>query len=471
VKGHSLRLRLIAGGFVAILIALTISGGGLVLLFERHVARTLADDLDVHLRQLLAGIDVDPQGHLVLTQAPADPRFADPLSGLYWQVSDDRGQILRSRSLWDATLALPADEPASGEVHQHILPGPGGVRLLVAERRVSLAVGNRRVDVRVAVAADLARVAAAASAFAKDLAVALGLLAFILAIATSIQVALGLRPLDRLRRGVADIRSGSRRRLPADVPVEVQPLVDEVNALVAAQEGEIERSRRRAADLAHGLKTPLAALAADAARLREKGERAIAQDIEALGEAMSRHVDRELARARIRGSAQRGLGASCELEPLVRSLIATLARTPAGMRVTFEPHVDRDLRVPLDRTDLAEVLGNLLENAARHAAGRVRITATRDLRGPTMTVEDDGNGIAPAELPRVLERGVRLDERGEGAGLGLAIVQDVLDAYGWRLALDRSELGGLKVTVAPKAVGDASSLADADVSRAPLQAG
>ena len=98
---HSLRLRLVAGGFVAILMALAIAGGVLVLVFERHVARTIAQDLDVHLKQLLAGIDVDPQGKLMLAQTPVDPRFADPLSGLYWQVSDDRGQLLRSRSMWD----------------------------------------------------------------------------------------------------------------------------------------------------------------------------------------------------------------------------------------------------------------------------------------------------------------------------------------------------------------------------------
>lgn len=128
MKWRSLRLRLIAGGIVAILIALTIAGGGLVLLFERHVARTLAGDLDVYLNQLLAGIDVDSQGNLVLTQTPADPRFADPLSGLYWQVSDDRAQLLRSRSLWDTTMTLPADRPASGEVHQHETPGPRGTR-------------------------------------------------------------------------------------------------------------------------------------------------------------------------------------------------------------------------------------------------------------------------------------------------------------------------------------------------------
>ena len=444
----SLRLRLVAGGIVAILVALTIAGAGLTLLFERHVTRTIADDLDIHLKQLLAGIDIDPQGNLLMSRPPADPRFDDPLSGLYWQVTDDRGQLLRSRSLWDTTLALPADALSAGEQHHHEVSGPAKAHLLVAERGVLLTAGDRRVPVRVAVAADLARVSAAATSFAKDLVVALGLLGLVLAIATSIQVGLGLRPLDALRRGVAEIRSGRRQHLPANVPAEVRLLVEEVNALLDAQEQEIARSRSRAADLAHGLKTPLAALAADAARLRERGEAAIAQDIEAVGDAMSRHVDRELARARVRGAVRHRAGVSTELAALVRSLVATLSRTPAGQRVTFDSQIDDNLRVPLDRTDLAEVLGNLLENATRHAVAHVRITAD-PAAGPSIVIEDDGAGIAPEQRLRVLERGARLDQRGDGAGLGLAIVQDVLNAYGWRLDLTNSDSGGLKATIAP----------------------
>ncbi|MGC2084443.1 MAG: HAMP domain-containing sensor histidine kinase [Bradyrhizobium sp.] len=446
---HSLRLRLVAGGFLAILIALAVAGGGLVLVFERHVSRTLAQDLDVHLKQLLAGIDIDPQGKLVLTQTPVDPRFADPLSGLYWQVGDDRGQLLRSRSLWDSAMTLPADRLEPGEIHQHEASGPGGQRVLVAERAVTLAGAGKPVIVRLAVAEDLARVSAATAAFAKDLAIALVLLGCVLALATWVQVGVGLRPLVALRRGVADVRAGRIRHLPASVPTEVHPLVEEVNALIDAQEGEIERSRGRAADLAHGLKTPLAALAADASRLRERGERDIAQDIDAVGEAMGRHVDRELARARVRGRTRGAAAASTPVKPLVRSLIATLSRMPDGGRVRFEDLVPDDLCVPFDRTDLAEVLGNLLENAGRHAAGRVRITSDASRRG--LLVEDDGGGIEPSEFSRVLERGTRLDERGGAAGLGLAIVQDVLEAYGWRLDLSRSELGGLRAAVAAKA--------------------
>lgn len=446
MRRHSLRLRLVAGGAAAIAVALAIAGAALTLLFERHVARTVAADLEIHLKQLLAEIDVDANGQLVLKRQPTDPRFSEPLSGLYWQIGDDRKQLLRSRSLWDATLSPPIDDPSPGEVHHHELAGPAGSRVLLAERRVQLTIDNQSVPVRVAVAIDLARVSAAATAFAIDLTLALVLLGVILAIATWVQVGLGLRPLDALRRAIADIRSGSDHRLAAKVPDEVRPLVEEVNALLDSRDHEIVRARDRAADLAHGLKTPLAALAADSSRLRNKGETEIAGEIEAVIETMRRHVDRELARTRARGADRLRPGAVTLVAPLVQSLIATVARAGATDRIKYRMTIADDLAVPFDRADLAEVLGSLLENAARHATSQVRVVADRSPDRTVISVEDDGPGIAPELRSIALARGSRLDERGGSTGIGLAIVQDVLDAYGWTLELTVSELGGLKAS-------------------------
>ncbi len=443
---HSLRLRLIAGGAAAILIALSVAGLALTILFERHVTRTIADDLEVSLKQILAGLEVEPDGRLVLARPPTDPRFSEPLSGLYWQVSDDGDRLLRSRSLWDDRLTVPIDQPGPGEVHHHDIVGPAGGRLSIVERRVVVTIGGQPVPIRAMVAVDLERVSAAGRAFARDLMVALGILGAVLALATSVQVVLGLRPLRALRQGIADIRAGRSDRLPQAVPDEVRPLVEEVNALLEAQAREIDRSRDRAADLAHGLKTPLAALAADAARLRERGEEGLARDIEAVGTAMSRHVDRELARARLRGDIRRGAVAPIELAPLLRSLVTIQSRTPAGGQIDYQLEVADYTAVRLERTDLAEVLGNLLDNATRHARSRVRISSSCDASGFCIVIEDDGDGLDADASAAVLGRGIRLDQRGEGAGLGLAIVQDVLGAYGWTLQLSRSELGGLKAS-------------------------
>jgi signal transduction histidine kinase len=166
---------------------------------------------------------------------------------------------------------------------------------------------------------------------------------------------------------------------------------------------------------------------------------------------MRRHVDRELARVRLRGVGRSQRNASTALAPLVRSLVATLARTPEGVQIAYEISMADDVMVPFDRSDLAEALGNLLENATRHARNRVRVSAAAG--GLGITVEDDGAGIPEVVRPMVLARGGRLDERG-GAGLGLAIVQDVVEAYGWALRLDTSELGGLRATIRQNASTD-----------------
>lgn len=222
-------------------------------------------------------------------------------------------------------------------------------------------------------------------------------------------------------------------------------MVEEVNALLDARSQDIERFRHRAADLAHGLKTPLAALAADSQRLRDSGDIAIANEIDGAVDAMRRHVDRELARARLRGGGRLIGQVRTSLKPLVSSLIATLSRAAAASAIAYDNRVADGVELAFDRGDLAEVVGNLLENATFHATSLVRISATMSgVEKATITIEDDGPGIAPELRPIALERGVRLDERGAGAGLGLAIVQEVLEAYAWKLQLDRSELGGLK---------------------------
>ena len=191
--------------------------------------------------------------------------------------------------------------------------------------------------------------------------------------------------------------------------------------------------------------------------MRQKGEAAIADEIQAV-DTMRRHVDRELARARLRGGVPLQGGAGIQVAPLVRSLIATLSRTQGGERIRYDAAIPENVLAPFDRTDLAEVLGNLLENATRHARTGVRIVAQASDDGLAIMVEDDGPGIAEGLRPVALARGGRLDERPGGSGLGLAIVQDVLEAYGWTLQLQGSQLGGLKAEFGKRAeLGSESS--------------
>jgi signal transduction histidine kinase len=438
----SLRLRLIAGGAAALAVTLIVSGSGLSYLFERHVMRSLAAELEGDLRQAMATIEIDTSGRPLLRREPSDPHFVEPLSGLYWQLSTASG-LTRSRSLWDVTLPLADDELPPGEVHLHRIAGPGGSNLIAVERRVFLKWNGQPTPVRLVFAADTARIVAARRAFVRDLVPALVLFGFLLAGAMWVQIGLGLKPLGRVREGIKAIREGSAAALGGPVPTEVEPLVEEVNSLLAAQAQELERSRGRAADLAHGLKTPLSALAADVRTLEEKGEHELASRIELVGEAMRRHVERELTRARVRGSRHPGAASSTPLHPLVETLIAIQRRTSEGSRLVFDVEFAEDTQVAMDKADLAEVLGNLIENAARHARHRVWIGVLADGR---VFVRDDGPGI-PMELrPTVMARGKRLDESGNSTGLGLAIVQEVLEAYGRRLVLEDSSQGGLIAT-------------------------
>ena len=366
----SLRLRLALAGGVAIVLALAVAGYGLTLLFERHVYRTLADTLDSYVREIAGGLEIDASGEVTLPRQPDDPRFGAPLSGLYWEVISG-ARKLRSRSLWDADLNLSGADLSEGQTHYHQVAGPDGKLLLVAERRIQPMRGQAR-GVRIIVGSDLTRLKAARDAFAVDLTPSLALLALVLGAATFLQLGLGLRPLKALRNEVSAIAGGRRDKLSNDAPLEVRPLVAEVNALLDARDAELERARGRAADLAHGLKTPLAALAGDAFQLRELGHDEIANSIETVSEAMRRHVERELARARVRGAAQHGSHIT-PIAAVVESLFRTLARTDAGSALNFVNAAPAEAIVPFERSDLTEVLGNLLDNGVRYAASAVHV--------------------------------------------------------------------------------------------------
>ena len=433
----SLRLRLLLAGSVSILVALALSALGLPLLFERHVERRAVAELAIHLDQIVAGLDRGAGDRLAVTNPPADPRFARPLSGLYWQlrVGDT---VLRSRSLWDETLVLPADALADGSIHEHHVPGPDGTQLIVLERNVTLPARLGGETLRAAVAIDSTDITAATRAFAVDLFPYLAIIALFLIVATYAQVTVGLRPLATVQRRLAAIRGGDARRLGQSFPNEILPLAAEVDGLLDAREAQLDRARARASDLAHGLKTPLQVLSGDVERLRQKGEAPIADEIEQVAAAMRRHVDRELARARTAAGAPDARAAIAEVVERVRAVVS---RTPDGARLTWTVDIPAAATARIDADDLAEALGNLIENAARHARTRVAIATSREADFVVVSVADDGPGIPEEQLESALARGTRLDRMGDGAGLGLAIVRDIAEAWAGRLTLGNGAEG------------------------------
>jgi len=440
---RSLRLRLLIAAAGAIGIALLAAGLALVLLFERNLELRYGAELDGYINQIAGGLILDTEGDMSLSDKLADPRFDRVYGGLYWQaVNETTNQALRSRSLWDVRLDLPADQPPPGAVHIHEIAGPRGTMLLAHERRLIYTSGGHQTFVRIVVAIDHAEIDILRMGFARDLFLSLLVLALVLVAASCVQVSLGLRPLGAIKAGIAAIRGGGQARLSSEMPDEVMPLVEEVNALLEAQAYAAKRAQDRAADLAHGFKTPLTALFGDVKRLRDKGETAVAADIEATAQIMRRHIERELARSRVR--KMRAIGTP--IAPVVESLIRTLVRTPGGESVRFERNCPESVSVAMETDDLIEVLGNLLENAVRHAKGRVIVSAGQEAGVVTVVVEDDGSGMDDQTITSVTAPGTRLDTAIIGAGLGLTIVNDVLEIYGQTLQLGPSKFGGLQAT-------------------------
>ncbi len=431
MRRGSLRLRLLLAGAISIIAAVTLSAAGLTVLFERHVERRVESELAVYLDQIVSGLDRGANGALVMSRSPVEPRFVEPLSGLYWQVQ--LGEILlRSRSLWDTRLELPQDELADGAIHRHRIAGPNGTELIALERSVKLPERLGGGAMRAAVALDATDVAASTRAFAVDLLPYLVLIAGLLIAAAYAQIAIGLRPLTVVRKRLSAIREHKTRRLGQGFPDEIVPLAEEVDALLEAREKQIEKARARTGDLAHGLKTPLQILSGDVERLRMKGEVNIAAEIEQVATVMRRHVERELARARIGAGGQ---DACARLADVVERVVAVMVRTPAGARLNWSIDIAADMTARIDPDDLAEAVGNLAENSARHARAEVSIRTRRKNGFIVLSITDDGRGIPPGQLEEALSRGGRLDQSGSGAGLGLAIVGDIAEAWDGRFKI------------------------------------
>jgi len=260
------------------------------------------------------------------------------------------------------------------------------------------------------------------------------------------QVRRGLQGIAQLRSRLGAVREGGERRIGGRYVPEVQMLVDDLNALLEHREQAVRRAVARAGDLAHGLKTPLAVLASEAARTRVAGEpdraAAIAQQVER----MRRQIDYHLAHARAAASGVTP-GARCAVRDAADGLARTLRRLHADRQLTIDVRVAPSHVARVQREDLDEMLGNLLDNACKWTRARIVLESIRTADGILIIVDDDGPGLPPALREAVMLRGVRADEHAPGSGLGLAIVRDLATLYGGSVALEDSPLGGLRATL------------------------
>jgi two-component system OmpR family response regulator len=245
----------------------------------------------------------------------------------------------------------------------------------------------------------------------------------------------GLSPINQLHNRLTAVHKGVAPRVGGNYPAEVQPLVDDLNALLDERERRVARAVAKAGDLAHGLKTPLAVLAHEAQQVRAAGHEQLAAEIDQQIDRMRRQIDYHLAHARSVASFT---------SPASRVSVAASAEGLA--RALERLHAERDLGIEIDapashvfrgqREDLDEMLGNLLDNACKWARARVRLTSSKEGERIVIAVEDDGPGIEPSMREAVMRRGVRADEAGQGSGLGLAIVRDLAEIHGVSFSIE-----------------------------------
>ena len=429
---------LIAAVWITMLLG--VGGLALVQVLDDTLTASFDEQLANNLNAMINAAELDEVGDVRLLRPLGDQRFAEPYSGLYWQVSGGGHAPFPSRSLWDRQLALPPGNqdcrtPCKFESTQ--FPSE---TLRVIARSVRLPGAAQPFLFQVAQSSrDLDRQKARTRTVVGW---SLGVLGIGLIVMVGIQSIYGLAPLRRVSKAIAAIRSGEARRVEAQFPVEVEPLVAEINELLAHGEAQSEAARRHAGNLAHALKTPMSVLIGEA-RGRDDP---LARTIEAQVQVMRRHVDHQLARARAAGRRAAST-ARTPVWPSLEAIARTVGRIHQG-KVLIDLAGDREASFRGEQQDLEEMLGNLIDNAALHGGGRVFITVEANADQVRVLVEDDGKGIAPDQRSRLFERGERLDTDKPGTGLGLAIVKDVAELYGGSVALDSSEdLGGLLVTL------------------------
>ena len=428
-------------GVAALWIAALLLLGGIGL--DRVLSRSIIDNFDNQLafvlNSMIAASEIGPDGEVRFNRPPADQRFIEPYSGLYFQISGDGADTFASRSLWDRRLQVN-DTHADNKPHlydSNDFSGPDPAEpLRIAERDAILPGSKVRWRFQVAQSREtiddqIRRLRS--TLFWSFLALGAGLL-----VLAALQTFYGLWPLRRVRSEVASIRSGAQTRIGDDFPTEIRPLTEEINQLLAHSEAQAEEARRHAGNLAHALKTPLTVITnaatadspdLDATVIRESA-------------AMRRQIDHHLARARAIGRR-----ASAQARARVWDSVEAVQRAVDRLyeNVTVDIAGSHDAEVRVERPALDEMLGNLVENAAKYGGGRVFVTVERKRDKVDVLVEDDGPGIPQEDIGSLFTRGARLDTTGKpGTGLGLAIVRDVAEIYGGSIRLEESEdLGGL----------------------------
>lgn len=379
---------------------------------------------------LFATLGIDSEGETQVSTPPTDPRFGLPFSGWYWQVNSGDRIVAGSDSLLDGRLKGPEGSFSGGRG-----VGADGAALRVFRREITIPDSDSRIAV--IVTAPLSQIDESLQKIRTPLAVSLIVLGLGLAAASVVQVTAGLRSLDRLGQDLREVRSGRADRIAVPDVSELRPLAGEINAALDQNALQLDRSRHHLGNLAHSLRTPLAALANELPH-DHNGQALIAR--------MDRLVGWHLRRARQAGPQK--LGRRSPVRPVIDDIMLVLRWPMHDKGMTAIIACPTDAGFSGERQDLEEIIGNLAENAVKWGKSQIRITVSDGSKHFVLRVEDDGPGMAQTDAPKALKRGARLDEFGlSGSGLGLAIVADLAALHGGELRLERAELGGLAAIV------------------------
>ena len=443
-RAGSLTRRMIVIAAVWISILLGVGGFALDRFLTSAITSNFDAQLDYVLTAMIASSEIGPEGEVLFNRPPADQKFLEPYSGLYYQITGEGFEPFMSRSLWDRRLRV-GPRHHDDDVHFYNTAEFRIETLGVAERDVRLPGSPVRWRFQAAQSREM--LDEQIGVLRRTLVRSFGILGLGLVMLAALQAIYGLWPLRRVRRAIVAIRSGRKSRIEERLPREIEPLTEELNALLEHNETQAEEARRHAGNLAHALKTPLTVVTnAATARAGDLADIAIRE-----AATMRRHVDHHLARARAIGRRS-----SAQARAVVRPSLEAVERAVTRLyeNVTIDLAGDKEAVVRVERQDLDEMLGNLNENAAKYGGGRVFVTVRRAPDCVDIEIEDDGAGIPEAEREALFDRGARLDTGKPGTGLGLAIVRDVAEIYQGSIRLEESEdLGGVLARLRLPAAG------------------
>jgi signal transduction histidine kinase len=455
VGPRSLAFRVIAFSTGWAILALIVISTVISALYRQASERSFESLLSAHLFNLIGSVGVSDSGALTGSPNLGDLRFSAPNSGWYWAVqpiSEGLTGELRSSSM---TRAIPS--PSTAEVpfnadfqRSYLANGLGDEDIAVFESEFVLDAENRVARFRVM--GNRTELEQEFAAFERRLFSYLALFGLGMISINAIAILFGLRPLGRVRAALAMVREGAAQRLDGRFPAEIEPLANETNALIENNRRIVERSRTQVGNLAHSLKTPLAVLLNEGRALGGAKGTLITEQ----ASAMQQQVEHYLKRARV--AAQRdSVVYRTPVTPLLERMVRVIAKLSHGKQVTLVPPA-ADVIFAGEREDLEEIVGNLLENAMKWSRDRIVVSVSAPVWDDTTNlfsihIEDDGPGIPEDKAREALKRGRRLDETTPGTGLGLAIVTDLVNEYGGKLMLERSELGGLMAIVQLRSVG------------------